>query len=80
MLIIGPNSFACNNIDHDLTLDGCFVDSSSSVRNLGVLFDSNLSFKKIIAFATYINIYKLNTYIYIYIDYALNVKCRNVNS
>ncbi len=51
MLIIGPNSFACNNIDHGLTLDGCSVDSSSSVRNLGVLFDSNLSFETILAFA-----------------------------
>ncbi len=29
---------------HCLKLDGCSLDSSSSVRNLGVLFDSNLSF------------------------------------
>ncbi len=29
---------------HCLTLDGCSLDSSSSVRNLGVLFDSYLSF------------------------------------
>ncbi len=28
----------------DFTLDGCSVNSSSSVRNLGVLFNSNLSF------------------------------------
>ncbi len=33
-----------NNLEHGLTLDGCSLDSSSSVRNLGVLFDSNLSF------------------------------------
>ncbi len=35
-----------NNLEHCLTLDGCSVDSLSSVRirNLGVLFDSNLSF------------------------------------
>ncbi len=33
-----------NNLEHCLTFDGCSVDSSSSVRNLGVLFDSNLSF------------------------------------
>ncbi len=36
----------CNNLEHYLTLDGCSVNSSSSsVRNLGVLFDSNLSFE-----------------------------------
>ncbi len=46
MLIIGPKTSACNNIEHCLTLDGCSVDSSSSVRNLGVLFNSNLSFEK----------------------------------
>ncbi len=44
MLIIGPNTPKSNNLEHCLTLDGCSVDSSSSVRNLGVLFDSNLSF------------------------------------
>ncbi len=46
MLIIGPKTFACNNLDHCLILDGCSVNSSSSVRNLGVLFHSNLSFEK----------------------------------
>ncbi len=46
VLIIGPKTFECNNIDHCLILDGCSVNSSSSVRNLGVLFDSNLSFEK----------------------------------
>ncbi len=44
MLIIGPKTPTSNNLKHCLTLDGCSVDSSSSVRNLGVLFDSNLSF------------------------------------
>ncbi len=44
MLIIGPKTPTSNNLEHCLTLDGCSVDSSSSVRNLGVLFDSNLSF------------------------------------
>ncbi len=44
MLIIGPKNHTSNNLEHCLTLDGCSVDSSSSVRNLGVLFDSNLSF------------------------------------
>ncbi len=46
VLIIGPKTFACNNLDHWLILDGCSVNSSSSVRNLGVLFDRNLSFEK----------------------------------
>ncbi len=44
MLIIGPKTPTSNNLEHCLTLDGCSVDSSASVRNLGVLFDSNLSF------------------------------------
>ncbi len=43
LLIIGPKTSSCNNLEHCLTLDGCSVDSSSSVRNLGVLFDSNIS-------------------------------------
>ncbi len=41
VLIIGPK-----NLEHCLTLDGCSLNSSSSVRNLGVLFDSNLSFDR----------------------------------
>ncbi len=44
LLIIGPKNHTSNNLKHCLTLDGCSVDSSSSVRNLGMLFDSNLSF------------------------------------
>ncbi len=44
MLIIGHKNLTSNNLEHCLTLDGWSVDSSSSVRNLGVLFDSNLSF------------------------------------
>ncbi len=43
MLIIGPKNHKSNNLEHCLTLDACSLDSSSSVRNLGVLFD-NLSF------------------------------------
>ncbi len=44
VLIIGPKN-QCNNLEHCLTLDGCSLNSSTSVRNLGVLcFDSNLSF------------------------------------
>ncbi len=46
VLIIGPKNPTCNNLEHYLTLDGCSVNSSSSsVRHLGVLFDSNLSFE-----------------------------------
>ncbi len=44
VLIIGPKNHTSNILEHCLTLDGCSLDSSSSVRNLGVLFDSNLSF------------------------------------
>ncbi len=44
VLNIGPKTPTSINLEHCLTLDGCSVDSSSSVRNLGVLFDSNLSF------------------------------------
>ncbi len=44
MLITGPKNHTSNNLEHCLTLDGCSLNSSSSVRNLGVLFDSNLSF------------------------------------
>ncbi len=44
MLIIRPKTPTSNNLEHCLTFDVCSVDSSSSVSNLGVLFDSNLSF------------------------------------
>ncbi len=44
VLIIGPKNHTSKNLVHGLTLDGCSLDSSSSVRNLGVLLDSNLSF------------------------------------
>ncbi len=44
VLIIGPKTPTSNNLEHCLTLDGCSVNSLSSVRNLGVLFNSNLSF------------------------------------
>ncbi len=39
-----PNFFWFGVVEHCLILDGCSVNSSSSVRNLGVLFNSNLSF------------------------------------
>ncbi len=44
MLITGPKNHTSNNLEHCQTLDGCSLDFSSSVRNLGVLFESNLSF------------------------------------
>ncbi len=42
--IIGPKNHTSNNLEHCLTLGSCSLDSSSSVMNFGVLFDSNLSF------------------------------------
>ncbi len=39
-----PKRLKTPDLEHCLTLDGCSVNSSSSVRNLGVLFNSNLSF------------------------------------
>ncbi len=40
----GPALSISNNIEECLTLDGCSVDSSSSVKNLDELFESNLFF------------------------------------
>ena len=45
ILIIGQKTSSRNNLEYCLTLDGCSVKSSSLVRNLGVLFDTNLSFE-----------------------------------
>ncbi|XP_067305621.1 uncharacterized protein, partial [Pseudorasbora parva] len=44
-LIIGQKSSTSSNREYCLTLDECSVKPSSSVRNLGVLFDTNLSFE-----------------------------------
>jgi len=47
ILMIGPKTSSRNNLENCLTLDGCSVKSSPSVRNLCVcmcvLFDTNLS-------------------------------------
>jgi len=43
ILIIGKKTSLRNNLEYCLTLDGSSV--KSSVRNLGVLFDTNLSFE-----------------------------------
>ncbi len=79
VLIIGPKNPTCNNLEHYLTLDGCSVNSFSSVRDLGVLFDSNLSFKSHISSICKTAFSILKKHIKI-ATYALNVKCRNTNS
>ncbi len=69
VLIIGPKTPTSNNLEHGLTLDGCSVDSLSSVRNLGVLFDNNLSFNSHIS-----SIYKTVFFFYpknIYLNWDL---------
>jgi len=45
ILIIGQKTSSLNNLKLCLTLDGSSVKSLSLVRNLGVLFDTNLSFE-----------------------------------
>ncbi len=47
ILLIGPKNSTQNLLDYNLQLDGCTV-TSSTVKNLGVILDSNLSFKKIL--------------------------------
>ncbi len=46
VLIIGPKTSTSNNLEHYLTCDGWSVNSFS-VRNIGVLYESNLSLKAI---------------------------------
>ncbi len=46
ILLIGPKNSTQNLLDHNLLLDGCTV-TSSMVKNLGVILDSNLSFKNV---------------------------------
>ena len=64
-LIIVQKNSARINPESCLTIDGCSVKSLSSVRNLGVLFDINLSFESHVssicktAFFHLKNIYKL---------------------
>ncbi len=45
ILLIGPNNSTQNLLDYNLQLDGWPV-TSSTVKNLGVILDSNLSFEK----------------------------------
>ncbi len=51
ILLIGPNNSTQNLLDYNLQLDGCPV-TSSTVKNLGVILDSNLSFEKHISNVT----------------------------
>ncbi len=44
ILLIGLKNSTQNLLDHNLQLDGCTV-TSSTVNNLGVILDSNLSFE-----------------------------------
>ncbi len=44
ILLIGPKNSTQNLLDHNLQLDGSTV-TSSTVKNLGVILESNLSFE-----------------------------------
>ncbi len=51
ILLIGPKNSTQNLLDYNLQLDRCPV-TSSTVKNLGVILDSNLSFKNHISHVT----------------------------
>ncbi len=51
ILLIGPKDSPQNLLDYNLQLDGCNV-TSSTVKNLGVILDSNLSFENHISNVT----------------------------
>ncbi len=51
ILLIGPKNSTKNILDHNFQLDGCTV-TSSTVTNLGVILDSNLSFENHISYVT----------------------------
>ncbi len=51
ILLIGPKNSTQNILDHNLQLDGCTV-TSSGVKNLGVILDSNLSIENHISHVT----------------------------
>ncbi len=40
MFVIGPKNHTSNNLEHGLTLYGRSLDSSSSVRNLGIICET----------------------------------------
>ncbi len=51
ILLIGPKNSTQNLLDYNLQLDRCTV-TSSTVKNLGVILDSNLSFQNPIPHVT----------------------------
>ncbi len=51
ILLIGPKNSTQNLLDHSLQKDGCTVPSST-VKNLGVILDHNLSFENHISNVT----------------------------
>ncbi len=51
ILFIGPKNSTQNLLNYNLQLDGCTV-TSSTVKNLGVILDSNLSFENHISHIT----------------------------
>ncbi len=51
ILLIGPKNSKQNILDHNLQQDGCTA-TSSTVKNLGVILDSNLSFENHISHVT----------------------------
>ncbi len=51
ILLIGPKNSTQNLLDHNLQPDGCTV-TSSTVKNMGVILDSNLSFENHISHVT----------------------------
>ncbi len=51
ILLIGPKNSTQNLLDYNLQLDRCTV-ASSTVKNLGVILDSNLSFENHISHVT----------------------------
>ncbi len=51
ILLIGPKNSTQNLLDYNLQLDGCTVPSST-VKNMGVILDSNLSFENHICHVT----------------------------
>ncbi|XP_053337506.1 uncharacterized protein LOC128509700 [Clarias gariepinus] len=45
VLVIGPHTARSKILDHTVTLDGLSVPSSATVKDLGVIIDSSLSFE-----------------------------------